>query len=81
MDLLICRRSPGRNPKLASLSSSTRKSLSGTTSKAKDIKTAVSEKKSGSPTAAKSLDFSGQILQSDAAHRRLRACSLLMRHR
>ena len=33
--------------------------------KAKAIKTAVSAKKFGSPTAAKSLDFSGQIVHSD----------------
>ena len=48
-----------KTEKLASLSSSTRKSLSGTTVKAKAIKTAVSVKKTVSPTAAKSLDFSG----------------------
>jgi hypothetical protein len=47
----------------------------------------VSAKKSGSPTAAAVLqnhwisDFSGQIVHSDLARRRVRACSLLMRHR
>jgi hypothetical protein len=70
---------------VASSSSSTRKSLAGTTSKAKAIKTAVSVKKSGSglgsPTAAKSLDFSGQIVPCDVARSRARVLSLLRRYR
>ena len=43
------------------------------------MKTAVSIKESESPTAAKSLDFSVQILHADAARRRRRACYLLTR--
>ena len=72
-----------KTTKVASSSSSTRKSLSGTTLKAKAMKTAVSVKKSGSasPTAAKSLDFSGEILHSNLARSRARVLSLLRRYR
>ncbi len=72
-----------KTTKVASWSSSTRKSLSGTTFKAKATKTAVSVNKSGfvSPTAAKSLDFSGEILHSNLARSRARVLSLLRRYR
>ncbi len=69
--------------KVASCSSSTHKSLSGSTSKAKAMKTAVSVNKSGSgsPNAAQSLDFSGQIVHCDLARKHARVSSLLRRHR
>ncbi len=72
-----------KTKKVASCSSSKRKSLCGTTSKAKAMKTAVSVNKSGSgsPTAAKSLDFSGQIVHCDLARKHARVCSFLRRHR
>ena len=69
-----------KSKNVASLSSSTRKSLSGTTSKANAINTVVSVKKSGSPTAAKSLDFSGQIVNCHFAREHARVRSLLRRH-
>jgi hypothetical protein len=65
-----------KTKKVASWSSSKRKSLSGTASKAK-----VSVKKSGSPIAAKSLDFSGQIVHCHLARQRARVHSLLRRYR
>jgi hypothetical protein len=72
-----------KTTKVVSGSSSTRKSLSGTTSKAKAMHTAVSVKKSGSasPTAAKSPNFSGEILHSNLARSRARVLSFLRRYR
>ena len=74
-----------KTKKVSSCSSSTRKSLSGTTFKAKAMKTAVSVNQSGSGSGsgstAKSLDFSGQIVHCDLARKHARVRWLLKRHR
>ena len=71
--------------KVSSCSSSTRKSLSGTTFKSKAMKTAVSVNQSGSGSGSgstvKSLDFSGQIVHCDLARKHARVRWLLKRHR
>ncbi len=72
-----------KTEKVSSCSSSTRKSLSGTTFKAKAMKTAVSVNQCGfgSGTAAKSLAFSGQIVHCALARKHARVRWLLKRHR